>query len=125
MKKNLISSLSLVPAAHAAFNLGVNRPGNIKITNVGTMIQSALSIVMLIAGILVFAYLIWGGIEWLTSGGDKQKTEDAKKRITSALTGLAIIGASWAIMLLIGNFFGLDTLFTEGGEGIELPTAID
>jgi hypothetical protein len=61
-----------------------------------------------IAGIITFIFLVWGGIEWITGGGDKQKTESAKNRITQALVGLTIIACSWALYQLILFFFGID-----------------
>ncbi|PIR59370.1 MAG: hypothetical protein COU69_00675, partial [Candidatus Pacebacteria bacterium CG10_big_fil_rev_8_21_14_0_10_56_10] len=34
--------------------------------DIGTLIEAVLSFVMVIAALLVFLYLIWGGIEWIT-----------------------------------------------------------
>jgi hypothetical protein len=50
-------------------------PGDGFATDFGKLINGVLSFVMVIAALLVFLYLIWGGIEWITSGGDKGKTE--------------------------------------------------
>ena len=52
--------------------------------------------------------LVWGGIQWIMSGGDKAKTEEARNRITAALVGLAIVASAWAIMKLVEYFFGLN-----------------
>jgi len=79
-------------------------------TDIGTLINSALNFVMVIAALLVFMYLIWGGIEWITSGGDKGKTESARNKITSAVIGLIVVAASYAILQLTLNFLG----FTGG-----------
>jgi len=35
--------------------------------------------------------LVWGGIQWVTSGGDKENTQKARDRITHALVGVALI----------------------------------
>jgi hypothetical protein len=45
-----------------------------------------------------------GGIEWITSGGDKGKTESARNKITAAVIGLVILAASWAILGLVLQF---------------------
>jgi len=63
--------------------------------------STILRIVFVIAAILVFAYLIMGGLEWITSGGEKSKTEAARNKITAAVVGLVILVASWALMNLI------------------------
>jgi hypothetical protein len=48
-----------------------------------------------------------GAIQWITSGGDKGQLEGARNKITNALIGLIIVGASWAVFTLIGQFFGI------------------
>lgn len=88
-------------------------------TDVGELINKALRFVMVIAALLVFLYLIWGGIEWITSGGDKGKTESARNKITAAVIGLIVVAASYAILQLALTFLGvgginevMDTLST-------------
>lgn len=76
----------------------------------GALITGVLDFVIIIAALLVFIYLIWGGIEWITSGGDKGKTEDARNKITSAIIGLIILAASWAILTVVLNFLGYTNL---------------
>lgn len=91
-------------------------PGKGFASDIGLLINSVLSFVMVIAALLVFFYLIWGGIEWITSGGDKGKTENARNKITAAVIGLVILAASYAILLLILNFLGFNGL--SGEEGV-------
>jgi hypothetical protein len=66
---------------------------------------------MVIALLLVFAYLIMGGVEWITSGGEKSKTESARNKITSAVVGLIILAASYAVLTLLIRFLGFNSLF--------------
>lgn len=75
-------------------------------TSIGGLINSGLNLVMLLAAILVFGYLIWGGIEWITSGGDKGQTEKARNKITAAIVGLVVLAASYAILQLALSFLG-------------------
>lgn len=79
-----------------------------RITDIGVLITRALQVALLIAGLLVFVYLVIGGIQWITSGGDKGKTEAARNQITAALVGLAIVAAAFAIIQVVGYFFGFD-----------------
>ena len=101
------AALGLLAQATPAFaqNIGVGQPTEAKITDLGRLVSTGVSVVIIVSGILVFVYLVWGGLEWLTSGGDKGKTESARNRITAALVGLAIIAASWALVQIIGYFF--------------------
>lgn len=103
-----LASLAYAIPAYAQTNLGITKPANAKITDIGKLITSGVNVLLIVAGILVFVFLVWGGIQWLTSGGDKNSVEQARNRITHALIGLAIIAAAWALSMLITNFFGLD-----------------
>jgi hypothetical protein len=116
------SATTLLVSAPQAFaqNLGIPQPEGFKINDLGLFISRALTYALAIAGILVFIYLVWGGIQWITSGGDKSKTEEARSRITAALVGLAIVATAWAVIQLVSYFFGIDLLF---GEGFKPPTA--
>lgn len=96
--------LSFAPAF--AQNLSVQKPPGIQIDDLGKFISAGVGLIFIVAGILVFVFLVWGGIQWMTSGGDKQATEAARNRITAALIGLGIIAVSWALVAIIGKFFG-------------------
>jgi len=60
------------------------------------------------SGILLLVYLVYGGMEWLTSGGDKAKLESARSKITNAIIGVTIIAAAFAIWKIALTFFGID-----------------
>ncbi len=65
------------------------------------------------AGVISFFMLLWGGIEYITTGGDKERTQSASKRLTAALIGLAIVFSIFAIIYLIEAVFGVSiTKFT-------------
>lgn len=109
--------INKVFAQPVAPDLVIDKPENVQITNVGTLVKGAIQGALLIAALLVFVYLIMGGIQWITSGGDKQKTQEARDRITAALVGLGVVAAAWAVMLIIQYFFGISIL----DENISLP----
>jgi hypothetical protein len=123
--KKVFATLSLLAMsatpAFAVATIQVTDPeaSNPLITDIGTIFAPAANLAIIIAAIMVFFYLLWGGISWLTSGGDKTKTEEAQKRITAAVIGLAIVASAWAIMNIIDTFFGIG-LF--GGSGVTLPS---
>lgn len=79
-------------------------------SDIGGYINSVLTLVILIAALLVFGYLIWGGIQWITSGGDKGKIESARNRIFAAVIGIIILAASFAVAQLVIRFLGFDSL---------------
>ncbi len=71
--------------------------------SIGTLISTVVNAAIILAAILAFVYLIWGGVQWITSGGDKGSLEEARGRITNAIVGLVIVAASWAIFGLVQN----------------------
>lgn len=85
-------------------------PQEIKITDFGKLFSGAVVILLLVAFVLAFFFLIIGGITWLTSGGDKSGVESARGRIIAAIIGLIIVASTWAIFKLIGNVLGYDIL---------------
>ena len=91
-----------------AQNIAVTKPTELRITDAGKFIQALVGLIFIVAALLVFVFLVWGGIQWMTSGGDKAATEAARNRITAALIGLGIVAVSWALVAIVGRFFGFD-----------------
>ena len=111
---------ALVLSASPAFantGFGEVKTGTGWIPDLGSLITSALSIVMVIALLMVLLYLILGGIAWITSGGDKGKTEEARNKITAAVIGIIILAAAWAIVTFVSYLLGFD-----GGIGGAIKT---
>ncbi|CAN5297372.1 hypothetical protein BH10PAT2_BH10PAT2_0120 [soil metagenome] len=81
-------------------------------------------IVMVISIVLVFAYLVLGGIEYITSGGEKAKTEAARNKITSAIIGLIIVASSYAILTVVLNFIGYKDTTTFLDVGVPGPAVV-
>jgi hypothetical protein len=103
----LTALIATVTPAYAQ-NVGIPKPPGFQIEDLGLFLSKTVGAALIIAALLVFVYLVWGGIQWITSGGDKGKTEEARNRITAALVGLAIVAAAWAIIQLVAYFFGID-----------------
>lgn len=91
--------------------------GQVKITEIGQLVSALVGTMLILAALLAFFYLIMGGIQWITSGGDKAGMEAARNKITHAIVGLIIVGAAWAIMVLVQNFLGVTII----GGTVTLP----
>lgn len=74
------------------------------------IVSGGIRLILVVAALTAFVFLIIGGIKWVTSGGDKEKTATAQQTLTAALIGLVIVFASWAIIRLIETFFGIEIL---------------
>jgi hypothetical protein len=79
----------------------------------GTFIGQVLEAVMVIALIAVLIFLVWGGIEWITSGGEKSKIEAARNKMTGAIIGLIVLASSLGIYMLIQRFIGVELFTTK------------
>lgn len=105
----LTLSLVLPTAALAAGNLtsddlGVgNIQNTIKLgkgdirSTAGSIINAALGFLGIIAVVIV----LLGGFKYMISGGNEEKTGEAKKLIVSGIIGLAIILSAWAITTFV------------------------
>jgi hypothetical protein len=74
-------------------------------------IGKGISFLLFIAFTLSLIFLIWGGIEWIMSGGDKTKLQGAQHRITYAIIGLIISLLSFTIINFIGYVFNNNLLW--------------
>lgn len=99
--------------AQSTGNINLSAPGNFaplsKITITG-IINWAVSIILIVAGLVFFFMLIIGGIRWILSGGDKAGTESARSQVTSALIGLVVVFSAWALAQLISALFGINII---------------
>lgn len=76
----------------------------------GKAILWGLEIMLLVIILLTLGFLIYGGMNWITSGGDKAKLETARKTITYAVIGLIICFVSFFAIMIIGGIFKVDLL---------------
>ncbi|MBI4097876.1 MAG: hypothetical protein HY426_02445 [Candidatus Levybacteria bacterium] len=77
---------------------------------IGELISDIITILFIIAVILAIAFLVYGGIKWIISGGDKTKVEAARGTIVAALVGLVLVFLSYFLINLITQFLGIGTL---------------
>ena len=70
-----------------------------------------------IVGTLFFVFnFIYGAIDWMASGGNKNKIEIARKRLTLGILGIMVLFSFFAIIGFIGCFFGIDLLRVSVGR---------
>lgn len=77
---------------------------------VGTVFGNVLTIMITLAVIFTIIGIVWSGIQWITSGGDKGKVQSARSRLVWAITGLIIAVSTFLILNIIGYFFKVDLL---------------
>ncbi len=97
--------------------INIPQPSNVAINDFGKLVSAIVGTLLIVAALLAFLFLILGGIQWITSGGDKAGMEAARNKITHAIVGLIIVGAAWAIMILVQNFLGITII----GGSVSFP----
>lgn len=80
---------------------------NLNANNLGGIIGAAVTFILIVAVLIAMFFLIWGGIKWITSGGDKGKVDSARQTITAAIVGLIIAFLAFFILQVALGFFGL------------------
>ena len=83
----------------------------------GNIVRALITMALVIASVVFIIMLLVGGIQYLTSGGDKGALEEARQRITNALIGIFITFCVWVIATLVGYFFGVRLLMFGGIGG--------
>lgn len=73
----------------------------------GSVIRNIIVAILIIAAVISLFFLIYGGIKWIMSGGDKAKIGEARAMLTAAIVGLIITFLSYFILSIVLGFFGL------------------
>lgn len=79
------------------------------VQNIGNLIELGTGLILVIAALAVLYFLIMGGFNWLTAGGDKSKVESGRNMIINAIIGLTIMASTFAIYRIIIDVFGLQS----------------
>lgn len=78
--------------------------------NIGTIISSILPYIFTIAGIILLIYLIFGGFQYMLSGGDPKAAQSARTHITNALIGFLIVFIAFWVVQIFGLILNLPAI---------------
>lgn len=67
-------------------------------------------------GVIAVSLVLYGGFLWMTSGGEQEKVQRAKRVLINAVIGIVIILSSWALVTFIFNAL-LGGSGNGGGDG--------
>lgn len=77
------------------------------LNDVYLIVAAIIEVLLRISALLAVGYVIFGGIEYILSQGEPEKTNRARKTITNALIGLFIsIFAAITVAFFAGRFGG-------------------
>jgi len=102
-----------------AMNVGGDNP----VQGLGKFIGFGIQMFILVAGLFMLVYLLWGAFDWISSSGEKEKITKAQNKITNALIGILLVFVVLTVFnLLAGNILGIIVPIDGGGFEIKLPT---
>lgn len=80
------------------------------VSKVETFIENVIQILVTIAGLVAAGFFVWGGIGYITSSGNPESLDRAKKTILYSAIGLTIVLGAFVITNIVnqtaGNAFG-------------------
>jgi hypothetical protein len=83
---------------------------NLNVNSVYQLFVNAMNWVFSFAIVLAIILMIFGGISYMTAGGDETKLGTAKKRIIWGLVGAAIVIAAWGLINLIAQYLNANVV---------------
>lgn len=74
------------------------------------IINTLLPNVMIVAGLILFGMLIWGGFQMLTAAGNPKAADAGKARLTTAILGFFIVFAAYWLTQIVEIIFGVNII---------------
>lgn len=74
----------------------------------GALFGRILDFAIPIAGIVFLIFLVFGGIKWASSQGDKAAVQSARGTLTTAIIGLVIVISSYLVLQVINLLTGFN-----------------
>ena len=84
------------------------------------IISNALGVMTIGAGLYFLFQVIIAGYNYMNAAGDKARIENAGRKLTNSLIGLAIVVAAYGLLGILGTFLGIK--FLEVGSILDIIT---
>ncbi len=78
--------------------------------DIGSILNQVLPAIMIVASLVCLALMLVGAISYLTSSGEQEKTQKARRTITYSVVGIILIFLSYLIVRLVSLVTGI-TMF--------------
>lgn len=90
----------------------ITLPSGVPTQNLSTILSWAIELLTIIGIIMALGFLIYAGVQWVTSEGDKQKLQTARDSVKYTVLGLIIIFVSFLFINILAYFFQIPLLGT-------------
>jgi len=74
---------------------------------IGTLLSNIFNAMIIAGAVILIIMIIWSGIAMISGSGDKDRIQNAQKRLTYAIVGFVILISVFAIANFVGSIFGL------------------
>lgn len=75
--------------------------------NIGKTIRNIVVFFVILAVVIALLYLLYGGVKWITSRGEKTEVEGARNHIIAAIIGLIVVFMAVFILSIVLSAFGI------------------
>ena len=82
--------------------------GNLQITSISQIpliVANIIEIMLTLIAVLAVIFVIYAGIQYITSSGDPSKTASAKSTLTNAAVGVVLSGAAYLLVDYLARQF--------------------
>lgn len=87
----------------------------------GLIVARGINLVVIISGLFMLAYMLWGAFDWVISSGEKERIAKAQNKITHAVLGFLVIFVVLAVFgVITGNILNIVKMGPNGWE-FKLP----
>ena len=75
------------------------------LADIWLVLAAIIEILIRVAAVAAIAFIIWGGVQYITSQGEPEKTAQARKTIVNGFVGLVIAVSAVAVVTFIAGRF--------------------
>lgn len=108
--------ITKVQAASIDLGEGVSGPSNFQkglstdTNKLGDFMSTIITSITVVASLGFVIFFTLAGLKWITAGGDKSKTQEAKDQMVHAVMGVVVVIVSYFIIGIVGGVLGIDIL---------------
>jgi len=103
--------MKLLAAYNPKIDVGLAPSTKYAETEGGLFISNIAQAIGVIAGVILLVYLLYGGLRYVTAGGDEKNLKEAQKTINNAIMGIIIVAIAFFLTALFGGILGFDDIF--------------
>ena len=100
--------MNFITKALAAGDYNINIPvgAAAPVATLNGLVDRLVNLVGIIAGVILFFYLVFSGFQYLTAGGNADQAKKGQQGIVNAIIGIILIVASYSLFQIINGVAG-------------------